>query len=167
MHTYASSFELVNDLRTLTSCLQEVRPGAPRAQAAQIARVIALLTPAGLGLLGPPFHEPFHATSVWDNGQGRVWVNCSSGLDRLSAFSAGCSRCEACDAAARAGGATAIAVATTNHHPACGHLATAAAPPEMINPATAAVAALARLERGRPDREILQWVFSRLGGSGG
>jgi hypothetical protein len=29
------------------------------------------------------------------------------------------------------------------------------------------VTALARLERGRPDREILQWVFSRLGGSGG
>ena len=29
------------------------------------------------------------------------------------------------------------------------------------------VTALARLERSRPDREILQWVFSRLGGSGG
>src|SRR6266571_566418 len=29
------------------------------------------------------------------------------------------------------------------------------------------VTALARLERDRPDREILQWVFSRLGGSGG
>jgi len=29
------------------------------------------------------------------------------------------------------------------------------------------VTALARLDRGRPDREILQWVFSRLGGSGG
>lgn len=27
--------------------------------------------------------------------------------------------------------------------------------------------ALARLDRDRPDREILQWVFSRLGGSGG
>ena len=29
------------------------------------------------------------------------------------------------------------------------------------------VTALAHLDRGRPDREILQWVFSRLGGSGG
>jgi hypothetical protein len=29
------------------------------------------------------------------------------------------------------------------------------------------VTALARLDRDRPDREILQWVFSRLGGSGG
>src|SRR6266568_2787154 len=29
------------------------------------------------------------------------------------------------------------------------------------------VTALARLDRGRADREILQWVFSRLGGSGG
>ena len=29
------------------------------------------------------------------------------------------------------------------------------------------VTALERLERSRPDREILQWVFSRLGGSGG
>jgi hypothetical protein len=27
--------------------------------------------------------------------------------------------------------------------------------------------ALTRLGRPRPDREILQWVFSRLGGSGG
>ena len=29
------------------------------------------------------------------------------------------------------------------------------------------VTALDRLERERPDREVLQWVFSRLGGSGG
>ena len=52
----------------LTCRLQEVRPGASQALAAQIARVIALLTLAGLGLLGPPFHEPFHATSAWETG---------------------------------------------------------------------------------------------------
>ena len=32
-----------------------------RALAAQIARPIALLTPAELGLSGRPFHDPFHA----------------------------------------------------------------------------------------------------------
>ena len=42
------------------SRLQEVRPGAPRALAAPIARIIALLTPAELVLPGPSFHEPFH-----------------------------------------------------------------------------------------------------------
>ena len=29
------------------------------------------------------------------------------------------------------------------------------------------ITGLARLGRDRPDREVLQWVFSRLGGSGG
>ena len=56
----------------LTCRLQEVRPGAPRALAAQIARVIALLTLAGLGLPGTPFHEPFHATSAWETTQLRM-----------------------------------------------------------------------------------------------
>ena len=49
----------------LTCWLQEVRPGAPHTLAAQIARVIAMLALAELGLLGPPFHEPFHAVNTW------------------------------------------------------------------------------------------------------
>ena len=37
-----------------------------------MARDIALLTLAGLGLPGAPFHDPFHATSAWEITQLRV-----------------------------------------------------------------------------------------------
>jgi hypothetical protein len=49
----------------VTCRLQEVRPRAPIALAARMARVIALTAPTALGLFGASFHEPFHA----DGGQ--------------------------------------------------------------------------------------------------
>ena len=45
----------------VTCRLQEVRPRAPWALAARIARVIALTAHTALGLFGASFHEPFHA----------------------------------------------------------------------------------------------------------
>jgi len=46
---------------TPTSRLQEVRPPAPNALAAAMARTIALTALAALGFSGRTFHEPFHA----------------------------------------------------------------------------------------------------------
>jgi hypothetical protein len=51
----------VSGFEPLTCRLQEVRPRAPSALAARMARVIALMTPAALGLSDATFHEPFHA----------------------------------------------------------------------------------------------------------
>jgi hypothetical protein len=52
--------------------------------------------------------------------------------------------------AARAGGITAAAAAITtiSHHQACGHFATAAAPPAIVTPSTASVTG----QRGQRDR---------------
>jgi len=51
----------VSGIEPLTCRLQEVRPPAPSALAAPMARVIALMTPVALRLSGGTFHEPFHA----------------------------------------------------------------------------------------------------------
>jgi hypothetical protein len=55
------TWEPVSGIEPLTCRLQEVRPPAPSALAALMARVIALMTPAALGLSGRTFHAPFHA----------------------------------------------------------------------------------------------------------
>jgi hypothetical protein len=60
---WGPDLEPVTRIELVTCRLQEVWPGAPLALAAQIARHIALLTLAELGLSGPPFHEPFHGGS--------------------------------------------------------------------------------------------------------
>ncbi len=59
-----SRVEPVSGFEPLTCRLQEVRPGAPRALAAQIGRTMTLLPLAELELSGAPFHEPFHAKSA-------------------------------------------------------------------------------------------------------
>jgi len=59
-HRIGRTWEPVSGIESLTCRLQEVRPGTVNALAAQIARPIALLAPAGLGLLKPPCHEPCH-----------------------------------------------------------------------------------------------------------
>ena len=71
------------------SRLQEVRPSAPRALAAQIARVIALLAPVELGLLRPPFHEPFHGDERGkaEPGQPRHRPGLSAGIGQLGLVS--------------------------------------------------------------------------------
>ena len=58
------TWEPVSGFEPLTCRLQEVRPHAPRALAAPMARVIALTAPTALGLFGGTFHEPFHADGV-------------------------------------------------------------------------------------------------------
>jgi hypothetical protein len=55
------TWEPVSGIEPLTCRLQEVRPQAPSALAAPMARVIALTTPTALGLSDGTFHEPFHA----------------------------------------------------------------------------------------------------------
>jgi predicted acylesterase/phospholipase RssA len=45
----------------LTCRLQEVRPPAPSALAAQMARAITRTALVALGLSGASFHKPFHA----------------------------------------------------------------------------------------------------------
>ena len=59
------TWEPVSGIEPLTCRLQEVRPRAPYALAAPIARVTALTALAALGLSGAPFHEPFHAGGRW------------------------------------------------------------------------------------------------------
>jgi hypothetical protein len=61
---------------------QEVWPGAPRPLAALIAQVIALLAPVELGLLRPPFHEPFHGDERGkaQPGQPRHRAGLSAGI---------------------------------------------------------------------------------------
>ena len=49
----------------MTCRLQEARPRAPCALAAQITRVVALRALAALGLSDTPFHEPFHGRNAW------------------------------------------------------------------------------------------------------
>jgi hypothetical protein len=44
----------------MTYALREARARAAHALAAPIAPVIALMTPAALGLSGDPVHEPVH-----------------------------------------------------------------------------------------------------------
>jgi hypothetical protein len=51
----------VSGFEPLTCRLQEVRPRAPSALAAAMARAIALTAHAALGLSDAPFHESFHA----------------------------------------------------------------------------------------------------------
>jgi len=75
----------------VTCRLQEVRPRAPWALAARIARVIALTARTALGLFGASFHEPFHAdgekravavTECSDRNvsqRRRNWLTCSTG----------------------------------------------------------------------------------------
>jgi hypothetical protein len=72
-----------------TGCLQEVWPGVTRALAAPIARVISLLTPAELGLLRPPFHEPFHGDERGkaQRGQPRHRAGLSAGFGPLGPVS--------------------------------------------------------------------------------
>ena len=55
------TWEPVSGFEPLTCRLQEVRPRAPSTLAAAMARVIALMALAALGLSGATFHEPFHA----------------------------------------------------------------------------------------------------------
>jgi hypothetical protein len=55
------TWEPVSGIEPLTCRLQEARPCATRALAAQAARVIALMALAALGLSGEPVHEPVHA----------------------------------------------------------------------------------------------------------
>ena len=58
-----SDLEPVSGFEPLTCRLQEVRPHAPSVLTAQIARIIALMALAVLGLSGESFHEPFHASN--------------------------------------------------------------------------------------------------------
>ena len=58
---YPSDLEPVSGFEPLTCRLQEVRPRALCALAARMARVMALMAPAALGLSGAPVHEPVHA----------------------------------------------------------------------------------------------------------
>jgi hypothetical protein len=51
----------VSGFEPLACRLQEVRPHAPCALAAPMARVIALMALTALGLSGAPVHEPVHA----------------------------------------------------------------------------------------------------------
>jgi len=60
------NWEPVSGFEPLTCRLQEVRPHAPHALAAPMARAIALTALAALGLSRAPFHETFHA-------EGRQW----------------------------------------------------------------------------------------------
>jgi hypothetical protein len=55
------TLEPVSGFEPLACRLQEVRPPAPHALPAQMARVIALAALAALGLSDDSFHEPFHA----------------------------------------------------------------------------------------------------------
>jgi hypothetical protein len=64
------TWEPVSRFEPPTCRLQEVRPPAPRALAARMARVIALTAPPALGLSGASFREPFHA----DGGQRSMAV---------------------------------------------------------------------------------------------
>ena len=57
----AADVEPVSGIEPLTCRLQEVRPQAPCALAAQMARIIALTAVTTLGLSGAPVHEPVHA----------------------------------------------------------------------------------------------------------
>jgi hypothetical protein len=45
----------------MTYALRETRDLAPSALPARMARIIALMALAALGLPANPFHEPFHA----------------------------------------------------------------------------------------------------------
>jgi hypothetical protein len=54
------TWEPVSGIEPLTCRLQEVRPHAPSALPALMARVIALMALAGLELSGAPVHEPVH-----------------------------------------------------------------------------------------------------------
>ncbi len=74
MHADSSTQESISGSNRCPLCgLQEVRLGASHALAAPIARVIALLARAELGLLSPPFHEPFrHAMNTWEATQ--LWL---------------------------------------------------------------------------------------------
>jgi hypothetical protein len=58
-----SDLEPVSGIEPLTCRLQEARPPALCALAAQMARVIALTAPTALRLSGTTFHETFHAVS--------------------------------------------------------------------------------------------------------
>src|SRR5271155_1473975 len=53
-------WEPVSGFEPLTCRLQEVRPSARHALAAQITRIIALTALTTLGLSGTPVHEPVH-----------------------------------------------------------------------------------------------------------
>jgi len=55
------TWEPVSGFEPLACRLQVVRPHAPNALAARMARVIALTAPAALGLFDASFHEAFHA----------------------------------------------------------------------------------------------------------
>ena len=58
-HFYLT-WEPVSGIEPLTCRLQEVRPSALSALAAQMTLVIALMTLAALGLSRAASHEPFH-----------------------------------------------------------------------------------------------------------
>ena len=57
---YPLTWEPVSGFEPLACRLQEVRPHAPSALAAQMAQLIALTAVVALGLADAPFHEPFH-----------------------------------------------------------------------------------------------------------
>ena len=58
------TWEPVSGFEPLACRLQEVRPGTPRALAAQMTRIIALMALTTLGLSGAPVHEPVHAEAL-------------------------------------------------------------------------------------------------------
>lgn len=71
------TWEPVSGIEPLTCRLQEIRPRAPCALAARMARVIALTAPTALGLFCASSHEPSHA----DGGQESVIVTERSGQE--------------------------------------------------------------------------------------
>jgi hypothetical protein len=57
------TWEPMSGFEPLACRLQEVRPDAPSALAAQMTWIVALTALTTLGLSDEPFHEPFHARS--------------------------------------------------------------------------------------------------------
>ena len=81
-HLPPLTWEPVSGIEPLTCRLQEVRPPAPSALTALMARVIARIALVALGLSGATFHEPFHA----DKDQHPMAVTKSSEWDWLQRF---------------------------------------------------------------------------------
>jgi hypothetical protein len=67
-------------IEPMTYALRVIWCLAVHALAALIARVIALMALAALGLSGDPFHDPFHARSL------RVTPSCSPCTARHASF---------------------------------------------------------------------------------
>ena len=83
----------------MTYALREACSRAAHALAAPIAPVIALMTPAALGLSGDPVHEPVHALKLAPCGLhdvtaaelGRIWIKAARYARRGPALAPGLS----------------------------------------------------------------------------